>query len=297
MRWGVRRFQPYPSGYKGDGKEVGEAKTKKARIGWDDDVIVKKGTKAYRVSVNKTDTDDRRYLTVDENDRNFYKGMWPSAIKGKAGIAGKDTTVYEQKYRLNEDLISPSAAKRQKMAADLASSDRGKDEIALAYAVTNLSDSCNITVSKAKTLIKGWAEKGDKAFAKNLKDLRKDISKDIDDGDEKTKAMIFFNAMGSSDTVKSMYCESFVKQHYNMVIDDHGADFVGKNKKVNAPIIVLKANKSLEQIGSKPISDYQSNFAINKYFHDISTISGTSAEKNYVPNVVKEAKGKDRYYS
>ena len=29
MKWGVRRFQPYPKDYKGSGKEVGAAKRKK----------------------------------------------------------------------------------------------------------------------------------------------------------------------------------------------------------------------------------------------------------------------------
>ena len=119
MKWGVRRFQPYPSGSK-KGKEIGEARKKSKRIiGYDDDVVIKKGTKAYRVTANPNETQDRRYVTVDQNDRRFYKGMWPSTMRGTVGSAGKNQDIYESTYTLKENLVSPSAAKRQKWASEL----------------------------------------------------------------------------------------------------------------------------------------------------------------------------------
>ena len=294
MKWGVRRFQPYPSNYKGSGKEVGQAKRKKT-ISDDDDVLIKKGTKAYRISVNKTDTNDLRYLTVDENDRNFYKGIWPRAMKNEAGTASKKTKIYEQKYKTTEDLISPSATKRRKIAAAMADTDEVQREITTAILVNRFSKQFGWNISQTKEVVNRWMQ-NDPNFQKFYKaeiDILKERFKKDNEG---RKASMVLGCLGTSDRLKTLYGEQIVKAGYNMVIDDHGADFAGNKQRVNAPIIVLAANKSLEQIGSKKVSDFQSSQALAKYDRDISTIPGKMSEKYFVPNTLKTYYGKKSYY-
>ena len=296
MKWGVRRFQPYPKDHKGKGKEVGEAKQKKTRIGYDDDVVIKKGTKAYRISANKKDTGDSRYLTVDQNDRNFYKGTWVRTMKNNAGTLNKETNAYEQKYRLKEDLISPSAAKRQKIAADLVSTQEGIIEVATSQMTSSLCSRMGLTTKEVQKRMQQWGREGDKDFLEEWAGHINRVAKEVETASEKDKALKFLSAMGASDRVKAMYGKAIVEAGYNMVIDDHGADFAGNRQKVNAPIIALTADKALKQIGAKKVSDYDAENALRKYLGDITTISGKKAEKNYVPNVLKEAFGSRNYY-
>ena len=103
--------------------------------------------------------------------------------------------------------------------------------------------------------------------------------------------------MGTSDKIKTMYGEKIVKENYNMSIDDHGADFAGNAQRVNAPIIVYKANQALSKLKDKKISDISSRNNLNRYDYDIRTIPGFMSEKYFVPNVVKEGYGTKNYYS
>lgn len=298
MKWGVRRFQPYPSGHKGGGKETGQAKRKKnGRIGWDDDVVIKKGTKTYRVSANAKDTGDLRYLTVDQNDRNFYKGTWGRTLKNQAGAVKKDAQLYENVYKTKEYLISPSAAKRQKIASDLAMTKEGTQHIAFSlYSNRLLRANPGANLKDLQSWMAYRASKNDEAFLKNFDSITKEVEGKLKMKGERGKAAMLLGALGSNDKLKVMYGEAVVKAGYNMVIDDHGADYAGNKQRVNAPIIALKAEKALEQISSKPISDYDQRTALNKYSRDIDSIPGGKSEKYFVPNVLKEYYNPDNYY-
>lgn len=82
MKWGIRRYQPYPSDYRGSGKEIGEA-ARATRLEADKKTTVKVAKKnaqaAYTniksnvMQVNKTEKRMEKGKTISEKEQSRYK--------------------------------------------------------------------------------------------------------------------------------------------------------------------------------------------------------------------------------
>lgn len=308
MKWGVRRFQPYSTNPRKSGKG-GKYVGSKKRIGYDEDVIIKKGQKAYRITTNKGKENSPHglYVTIDKNDRNFYKGTWPRAMRKETGTAGKKDKVYEKTYKLKEDLISPSASKRQKIYADMLKSKMVQDEIARGRVCSVLTQRLKMDSKQTRGIVdycldhKRTKEEKENPFVKSVIEAnntyKKLLSKDIKKRSELGRAVLVAESMGSSDKIKTEYGKRVVKAGFNASIDDHGADYPGKGQRVNAPMIVYNMDKSLTDSGSKSVGRLRETGAMLKYTFDISTIPGKWSKKNYVPNLIKRGTGEKNYYN
>ncbi len=276
MHWHVRKFKPVSTS--------NDRPKSKTRIGWDDDIRVKKGTRAYRITPNTSEKTNLRYVTVDENDRLFYKAMWEKTLKDN-GIANKDSKFYEQRYKLKSDLLSPSAKKRLDIANDLMNDKDVYNEFLHVHVVHQMAQKTGQSIPYTKALIKNTKDtkKYNAAYKHAIGTWDKYWKEQFKNGPPTMKGQFLLQTIGESDYMRYKFGEAVVKRGYNMVIDDHGADF--KNDKVNAPIILLKANSILEEHGSKPLSQYTENSARYIYLNDTSEISTNYAKKHYVPKV------------
>ena len=307
MKWGVRRFQPYPSNYHGGGVYKGKYKSRsKAKIGFNDDIILKRGATAYRVTSNSDDKTNNKYVTIDQNDRNFYKSHWAKALQQFSG-----KTTYENTYTTQNDLISPSAKKRFEILQEIsknydinksyAIAQTAADARSYAYYLSGLNAKESAVAAKAllsnnpdgnlkklsqtnKNIKSFYSDIKSKNAEKTLKDFI-NMAKQYRKEDVANDPSKLCYAMFSDETLKNKFFDKVKEKGYTCVIDDVAKFF---DKKSVAPLIIFDSNETLSRIKSSPLGQTEYNKAYYNWSQTTNnklTTTTSTFIKNSIPGM------------
>lgn len=245
MHWGIRRYQPYPKGK--HGTFLGQSR--------DDDIRIKKGTEAYRVSGKKNLTkEEMTFIAMNKLDNLSYVGY---GIK-KDGVAmdakgnDNDGRPYNLTLIVSKDLIAPSYQKTMDLY------------------IKSIVDSGGASVfnEEIKDAADEWRKEMFTSDWKHIEKYRKKGDRYIKKIGEIPMAAVrdgsyeyFVETLSKADTsAKKIFFDSLKEEGYNAIVDDWDAKFgQGVTK---TPMIVLEPD-ALKLKKSKSISDKDAKEALD----------------------------------
>lgn len=236
MKWGIRRYQPYPKGK--HGTFLGQDR--------DDDIRIKAGTKAYRLQNEKDLKPGQSYVSFDRLDNFQYLGVTAYGegglhIEGIYGDNGYQDAGHVVTMELTKDVIAPSYDKTMDAFIDTLSTMSKKD--------------VNETFGKAN-------EERAKQFLKDVKHMNVDECRD--------KAYEAFTSTFMRDTkAKKMFFDNLKAQGYNAIIDENDKHF-GKEGFTEAPTILFDAPSTVKVKSSQKVSGENWSYFADLFSGDIA---------------------------
>lgn len=258
MKWGVRRYQPYPTGK--HGTFLGQSR--------DEDIHIKKGTKAYRLQKGKElAKTGQMYVSFDELDHFMYV---ESTSAGGAGLGidlsdGKGESI---RMVLDRDIIAPSYKATMDAFIKTISDMNGPKNFA--KDVIGEQNTKMLKDQKVKDLIKALR--------------RRNVNDALDE------AYLTFSGSLMKDTkARRMFFDNLKAEGYNAIVDENDKRF-GKGY-TEAPVILFDAS-SVRKKSSRNISDKDIEYFSDIYWGGMrdSKKAGFNASEKYWEDFAQSSK-------
>lgn len=238
MKWGVRRYQPYPKGK--HGTFLGQDR--------DEDIRIKKGTKAYRLQPGTKLKPGQTYVSFDTFDHYAYVAQTAAGDLG-LGFDMRDGSGNSVRLVLNQDIIAPS----YKATMD-----------AFIKSVSDANGPKNFAKESFTFDTPAWNKKYVKEFVKNMRNVNKDEALD--------RAYLSFSKTLMKDNKgRQLFFNNLKEAGYNAVIDDNDQKF-GKGF-TQSPMILFDSS-SVKKTGSRTITSEDI-----EYFSDLVWGGGNDPKK------------------
>lgn len=257
MKWGVRRYQNKDGSLTTEGKKHYGSNSS----------IYSKGSKFYRISTRKEESEKNNYKYVSklEADRNYYKGIYSQDImfdpnkytpESYAKAKLKDVVdyykksghnLYELTYEAKRDIVSPNKKTRVKVFSEMIEND--------------------------PTLVKKIHDDliRDKYFGKNpeqREEINKilTINKDVKLSDiqkDKRAFQLFSASLNNSDEIRNKYFDILKGYGFNAIVDDNDAGEITRK-----PMIIIEPADVIQLVEAKELMAKDIAEAYNKKSKD-----------------------------